>query len=1036
MTGPKIQVGADLSGLTAELNRLQQQMRGLETACANLGSGLDKGPLKKNLASLNQQADALSAKLGEQIDMGRLNPAELNKIATAFDGIGKAAGKVEGQLYGKGGTTTAWMGKQAQYGRQEAQRLTQLDTLQDTLAKKGRRRSLDELRDIEERGKALLKHDPRFKTAYRGKTLQDLAGGDWHVYKDDLKSKRLLNDFYQAAGIDPQTRKPGFVRTTVGRVGGAVAQALPGGNILTEATKAGESGEGTGAMAFGKALGPAALAYGAYKLVSSLVGKYGDAKDQAINVGFLTHAVQGSASDFDRLSKAIDKTADTFGASREEVAALSSQYAKTAGTLSMGDVGQGGGFARAYGINPAAMGQFLATGRLSGASRNDSESKRLALYIGEAVSRSGATPKMEEFLAVAGSFLQHTAQSSLASPNAAAYLDLLGSMTGKGSAPGLLGNPMNAGSLIMQADAATRRGGTSEASHTFWLGALMNGIPGINAFDAPTQLQGGLFGTPDEAFGPNSAMYKMADKMHDKSMLAHLSGMKGGKNNLEILWGFGKHHAGGKSRYMTEILKSTMGLDDRQAQNFFNSVETMGGPGKVAGKLKAQDINIDNLDFTKDGAKIAKLMGLASGDRGSLMDQAKHLQTLPNLPEEVEKSLKNAGELSKDELQKLVIATTNTYDIFKNTGDAALYVQKQMDNKLGELVEKAIPPLTKISESILKVVAFFQGISVKLPDLPENIILDTMFPGLKTLRLLKGMGGGEGTGAGADAGADAGGDAGTGSLEGYSPGQQEVMGKIVAEAKRQGASPSWALALAKKESAFFRHAVGPQTTSGRGHGIYQFMEGSSQGWNRDDVDQNIQHGIANMKAVHDKAVANGFDDETAWKIAAGANLTGPNITPRQGEWYRKFSGKNDTKISVGAFMRQVQRIKDGYKRFDQSSTSPSSGKAENTDSDYAQQIKEANQRVQDLYRQEREATSESRKNAIKRAIENELENNKAYEETYGKKLPTNASPQSSLMFHNRNDINIQLEYPDGRTIEKTLNLYNSAPVPMGGRHYG
>jgi hypothetical protein len=977
MTGPKIQIGADLSSLTGELNKLQQQMRGLETACANLGSGLDKGPLKKTLSSLSQQADALSQKLGEQIDMGKLNPAELDKVANAFEGIGKAAGKVENKLYGAS-TTTAWMVQQAQYGRQVARHLTQLDTLQDTLAKKGRRRSLDEIRDIEKRASALIKNDPRFKNAYKGKTLQDLAGGNWHVYSDDLKSKRLLNDFYQAAGIDPQTSKPGFVRTAAGRIGGAVAQALPGGSILVEslqaAEKAGQEKEdkdgkdsGVGAemlMAFGKKFGPAAIAYAAYKGITSITGKYGDAKEQAINVGYLTHAIQGSASDFDRLSKIIDVTADAFGASKEEVTAMSSQFAKTAGTLNMGDVGQAGGFARAYGINPAAMGQFLGIGRITGASRNDSDSKRLALYIGEAVSRSGATPKMEEFLAVAGSFLQHTAQSSLASPNAAAYLDLLGSLTGKGSAPGLLGNPMNAGSLIMQADAATRRGGTSEASHTFWLGALMNGIPGINAFDAPTQLQGGLFGTADESFGPNSAMYKMADKMHDKSMLAHLSGMKGGKNNLEMLWGFGKHHAGGKSRYMTEILKSAMGLDDRQAQNFFNAVEEMGGPGKVAAKLKASNINIDNLDFTKDGAKIAKMMGLASGDKGSLMEQAKHLLTLPNLSKKDKESLEGAANLSNDKLKELVVNATNTYDIFKNTGDAALYADNQMNNKLQELVTGLVKPISDIKDGIIKIAAFF-------PDAPKvSAGFDFLkqsgkgsIPGMveKVMRDRTG-----------EAGSVAGGDVigASENIKGYSPGQQEVVGKIIAEAKRQGASPSWALALARKESTFFGHAVGPPTKYGRAHGVYQFLEGSSQGWNRDDVDQNIQHGIANMKAVHDKAVANGFDDAMAWKIAAGASLTGPNINPMPGEWYREFSGNTDHYTSVGSFMREIQGLQEGYRRFD-------------------------------------------------------------YQDT---PLPTTTSPQTDLTVHNRNDINIQIEYPDGRIAFQELKLYNSAPVPMGGRY--
>ena len=709
---PKIKLEADLSSFTAELDKLGQHAQKLSDDFAKIGKGMDSGPAKTALKDLYKQIDEIQGKLQEKAENGLFSPAQFQQSATALDGIAKAAGKAEKSLYGSASDKTARISQQADFFNKQAAYITRTDTLQENLARQGRRRSIEEVREAERRANELIKTDQKYQ-AFRKRNLdlEQLSGGAWKgTFASDIKSRRFLSDLYQASGIDPLVNKPGFGRMAAGRIGGAVASALPGGGILSESFKAageatGANGEPAGAgasgLAFGKTFGAAALAYGAYKLVSGMVGKFGDAQEQGKAASYLTHAIQGSADEFVKLQAEITKTGDSFGATNEETTALASQFAKTAGKLDMEGVAQAGGYARAYGLNPAAAMQFFATSRLSGVTKDDASAKRLALYVGEAVGRSGSSAKMEEFMAIAGSFIQHTAQTSFAAPNAEGFLNLLGGMTGKGAPVGLYRNPMNAGRLMMQADQATRQGGTSEAAHNFWLGALMHGVKGVTAFDATKLLGGGLFGTAQGMMGPESEFYKMAQGMNDKPLMAHLQALAkagGGKSNLEMLVDFAKLKSGGHATNLNEIYQATFGFNANEASTFSNSLGRAGGAKNLMGMFKKSGIDLDAL---KDNpAMLAKMASLVGGGREALIEQARHLGGLSAVPEGRKKELQDAiasgNKISEDELRKLVLTTTTAYDEYENIGEKTYKEQTKMSNNLEAMVRTLIPYTNKL----------------------------------------------------------------------------------------------------------------------------------------------------------------------------------------------------------------------------------------------------------------------------------------------------------------------------------------------------
>lgn len=139
--------------------------------------------------------------------------------------------------------------------------------------------------------------------------------------------------------------------------------------------------------------------------------------------------------------------------------------------------------------------------------------------------------------------------------------------------------------------------------------------------------------------------------------------------------------------------------------------------------------------------------------------------------------------------------------------------------------------------------------------------------------------------------------------------QKENYKKIVEEAQKQGLSEDEtdaALALAWHESNFKENAKGSEIQKGmhkgdRAHGIYQYMAKSSSGWDRDDPEQNIQHGVSDLKKHAEKYGIEG---------AYAAHQAGEGALNPDGTLKRNSSDGNQT---TAQYQKQVSKIAQSLK---------------------------------------------------------------------------------------------------------------------------
>jgi hypothetical protein len=142
------------------------------------------------------------------------------------------------------------------------------------------------------------------------------------------------------------------------------------------------------------------------------------------------------------------------------------------------------------------------------------------------------------------------------------------------------------------------------------------------------------------------------------------------------------------------------------------------------------------------------------------------------------------------------------------------------------------------------------------------------------------------------------------------PSQKENYHKILEEAQRQELSEEEtdaALALAYHESGFNENAKGKVIQKGmhkgdRAHGLYQYMQKSSGGWDRNDPQQNIEHGIKDLKENTQKYGLKG---------AYGAHFAGPGAINPDGT---PKTNKSDTQQTITQYQKSVDKVAQDLKR--------------------------------------------------------------------------------------------------------------------------
>ncbi|HDR9163601.1 TPA: glucosaminidase domain-containing protein [Burkholderia vietnamiensis] len=553
-----------------------KQLDGLEQKAGDLFDSLDAGTVTIDTKAAEKQLDELVSKVD---DLAKATKEAAGAGADLdFDAVAKSADEAARSAEALGKAIDQ-QGSGKASGIQ--QKVTELNNLRETiervrkvqnvLAKEGIQLSRRQALEAKKRYDEWRKSGAHGTSKIRNVELDDFVDGGWRkMALAEIDARRFRRNVLSASGIDatvpvapgtpqqaspalrqparePKEKTPAQVRTlaqfAAGAVrdalGGVVDTAMPGGGGIggriagrgVTAAAASEGGllsmGGLGRMATG--LGIGALAFGAVKAIGAIKQKVGDAEDESTAYTDLRHALGQTRTDFDLLRASLRDSVKGLGVTNNEVVALGSQFARIAGSApgherELGaDVRTSIAFSRSYGLDPSQGVGLFATARHFGVTQNDSQNRRLAMMIGDAVGNAGSFARMPDMIAAVEGFTERAGRSTLGeAPNLDAYLDQMTKLTGL-HMNGL--DTRGAGSILSGITNAWHAGGGfGEASQNFRMRMFSNALPGFTALDLGAINDADPLSTVDQVFGKKSPFYRLAESRGDKARMTQLDG--------------------------------------------------------------------------------------------------------------------------------------------------------------------------------------------------------------------------------------------------------------------------------------------------------------------------------------------------------------------------------------------------------------------------------------------------------------------------------------------------------------------------------
>lgn len=829
----KIKVEADISSVEAELNKIKQSLASVNAQMSG-GNKISGSAAKKELEAMVKRADALAAALERVNKTGALHSKQASDAAKAYEQMARTTSRLERTSGERNGWASSWMRESGGDARTRA---------------------------------ALARVNP---PAHQNSSNQfsRMAQGIGTVAGAAIGGGGVGSIIGSAVG--------GFIG---GPIGSAILGAI-GGKL--------DKG-------YGDAKQSAVIFSDARKAMGGLGADFFKLRDtvQGLNSGLgITHIEAA------QLAKQFIKTGNVTADNADDVG----QSLKTAV-----------GFSRSYGLDPSQGAQFFGTMRQNGVTRSEGDNRRLALMIGESVAKGGNTAKMDEVLSSVASFVSSSSRTTLSEANVGGYLSMLNSLTGTGLT-GLKNSPENAAAMMASADQSVRGGGAmGEGSRNFLYRALQAQNPDMTSLDLDNMLNQGIFGNARKAFGKNSPLSKGAKELGDQSSAMHYQSLANGSkgSNLKAIMKALERESGGNIDMMTRNMRGVFGgsLSDNAA--FFTGYRSDSGLGSLEKKLKAAGVDPEAIKINQMGA----MAGVAMGDKDNLKTQWKKLQGMNMSKEDVasvngslanddafrnaiikmtakydtdpgEKLRQNQADMA-DGIQELVEKLIPVENAIKDgiielvrylapqSNWGKMMTERSHKDHAGDIIEEAKADPWKAN--ILNEYAAVEGESARhnyLRDLRRKI---AHTPNAYNKKFKDEF---DGKFDFADKLDDY---AGNTYLQGYKPGQSEAEEKpsldltshlpktvapasgsykeqVVAEAKRQGIPDDKIpplLSLVNHESNFNPKALGPIITKGmhkgdRAAGQFQYMEKSSQGWDRFNNAENITHGVADFKKNLDK----------------------------------------------------------------------------------------------------------------------------------------------------------------------------------------
>ncbi|HGX5381148.1 TPA: transglycosylase SLT domain-containing protein [Escherichia coli] len=460
--------------------------------------------------------------------------------------------------------------------------------------------------------------------------------------------------------------------------------AGPVGGVASGALSTGMS-SGFGAGLIGLVGGIAALGVG--KLVGAIADKVSDAQAEAIASDKLMRRLGGGLG-YISTRDGVRSAAGRLGLTYNETTPLAESMARL-GNLS-GDrarelpeeIANAGGFARGFGVDPAAgIGLF---GQLRGMNLTKSadDSRRVGVIIGETISKSDAFGKVEEVMEAIGNYATAQTRQTLGVLNLAGYSGQLSGMADSGI-PGL--DVAGSAALLSRVNATLAQGGAKGEVSQFFT-AMVGNRMGLDPIQTAIMREGGAFATNDSMFGPGS--------------MASRFGIKGPGGNktflqetLEVIRE--KYHSPG---FQAMATANHLGIGMNQAMALLSiKPNEMGDVQKRLGR-----VGFDMKDLSADGIADIARINASGADLGKISEEFLSRSGKGKLSGEEADRLRNAmdggnSEELKDILTELAAQKGQEETEGSKTRDTIAGVS----NRLQDFASKSLPLLNDSRAALL-----------------------------------------------------------------------------------------------------------------------------------------------------------------------------------------------------------------------------------------------------------------------------------------------------------------------------------------------
>lgn len=456
--------------------------------------------------------------------------------------------------------------------------------------------------------------------------------------------------------------------------------AGPVGGTISGAMNAGLSG-GAGAALMGLVGGLAALGVG--KIIGAVADKIGQAQDNVIGLDKLYRQVGGIVS-FSSLQRGVMSTANRLGMTNGDAIALASTYSRAANIQPGQNLGTGmlvsGGLARSYGLDPNSVAGTIGQLSASRVVNNDQQLRRMGLLMGEAIGKSGAFAQAGEAMQAISDFATQQARMSLTAPNVPGYAGAMAGLMSSGI-PGM--DLLGSTNLLGRVNANLQRGGAmGDPSRAFMARmALRNGINNPMALEVLQS--GGAFGTISSTLGPDSLYgQRFGGNYQGDQTLLDMT-----RQSIHRAYGYGPDSVVALSRHLG------VGINDALALDQMSSADMSGVSDRLS-RLKLDPSSVNATSYAALGqiqsGKGLEIMGNEYLKRGSL--DAGERQRLTD-------ALKGTDP---EKLKDVLTQVAATHGPAKTEGSEIRDNVAKLNNQFEDYARRALPALDVMRMALVK----------------------------------------------------------------------------------------------------------------------------------------------------------------------------------------------------------------------------------------------------------------------------------------------------------------------------------------------